>query len=318
MLAISVFAEAALDIIAGITKGDLVVSGVQIRDVATGRIKYVLDGADGLRLEDFQSPNLPDLGPLTDALSAQQWMSAITVAQNAALAVNLKRVEEKIDQIAHQLDGMDKKLSNIGAKGDLVLAGIRSDAISRLLSAKNAAVTAIRKDNQTSLIDATKEVEHAARQILFQAVHLVEVEENGLPVALRSPDLLADLLNSGADAMLSASVLHLALDEPEAAAALMRELIAAIEKIRHRLRQAFTDPELTLRRVEAKLTSFAQISGAAEALKSIHQWAETRTLLIEAGAIEGKPLALEFAPPNAMPALRFLEVPESSATLKPA
>jgi hypothetical protein len=79
MVAISVFAEAAFDIIAGITKGDLVISGVQIRDVASGKIKYVLDGADGLRLEDFQSPSLPDLGPLTDALSPQQWANAITV-----------------------------------------------------------------------------------------------------------------------------------------------------------------------------------------------------------------------------------------------
>lgn len=322
MVAISVFAEAAFDIIAGITKGDLVISGVQIRDVASGKIKYVLDGADGLRLEDFQSPSLPDLGPLTDALSPQQWANAITVAQNAGLTVDLNRVEEKINQIARQLDGMDRKLSSIGAKVDLVLAGIRSDAMSRLLSAKNAAITAIRKDNQTSLIQATKEVEHAARQILAQALHLVEVEENGLPVALRCPDALAELLNSGADAMLSASVLHLALDEPDAAAALMRELIAAIEKIRHRLRQAFIDPELTLRRVEAKLASFAQISAAADALKTIHHWAETRTLLLAAGAIEGKPLALEFTPPSATPALRFVEVPESfaesPATPKPA
>ena len=308
MVAISISADKAFDIIARLTKGELAISGIQIRDVVTGQIRFVLDGADGLRLEDFPSFNLPDLGPLTEALSPQQWTNAITVAQSAGLAVDLKRVEAKIDQIARQLNGMDQKLSRIGATVDLVLAGIRSDAINRLLSAKNAAVAAIRKGNQTSLIEATKDVEHAARQILAQSLHLVEVEEGGLPVALRCPDLLAELLRSGADAMLAASALHLALDQPDVAAALMRDLTAAIEKSRHRLRQAFLDPELTLRRVEAKLASYGHITAAANALKQIHQWAETRTLLIEAGAFDDKPRMLDGSATPAPPALRFLAV----------
>ena len=285
MPAISITADAALDIVRQLAGGDLEVHGILLRDVAGKKFRYILRGFENIPADIGKLPDLAPLEPLRVALNATQLLQIVSVAQNAAIAASLRRIEGRLDAIERRLIGVEGRLTRLQTTANLMLAGMRSSPVNRLKAAKTAAVTAFRRGDTTALIAAAQSAEHAARDILDQAQHLVRIEEDGLPVALLLPGEHQDILSSAADAMLAASAMLLALDRPDAAAQLIHDTADAIELMRSRLSNRLRDPELFLRRAKADFPPDADLLAAARMHRDTLLWCRGRAVMIEMGLI---------------------------------
>jgi len=109
-------------------------------------------------------------------MSVQQFLGVVSIAQNAAAAASLKRIEAKLEEIDQRLSGIEERLRRVERTVTLVLAATRQAPISRLKAAKGAAFNARRSNETAALIIATKDAEQAARDLLSQAIHLVRVK----------------------------------------------------------------------------------------------------------------------------------------------
>ncbi len=316
MNSISITADAGTKILSQLMSGELYVFGIEIRETASKRIRYHLQGLQDFPADASKIAELPALAPLRAAISVQQLLGVIAVAQNAATAATLKRIEGKLDAIDQRLDGIEHRLTGIETNVKLVLGAMRDFPISRLKAAKNAAVTALRTGNTTALIGATKDAEQAARDILAQARHLVSVEQSGVPFALRCPREMADLVSGAAEAMLAASAMHLSLGSGTTAANVMHEVANTIEHIRSVLGRRLSDPELMLRRIEGELAPYYDLEEAASQLRESQKWTRARALMIEAGVFGPEPSRVEFEAVAPVGGIGFLEVEHRPAELQ--
>src|SRR5271166_709536 len=198
MPVISLAAEASQDIMRRIAEGSLKIDGIIVRD-AKGPFRYILRGLENLPKDASQLSALSALEPLRAAMTLQQILQVVSIAQNAAVAVSFHRIERRLEDIENRLSGIENRLTKLQSKTSLILNAVRSSPVNRLKGAKTAAAIALKNGDRTALTGAAQAAEHAARDILDQARHLVRVEEDGLAVALRMPQELADLVASAAD-----------------------------------------------------------------------------------------------------------------------
>lgn len=285
MATVSLAAEAGRDILRRIARGELDISGIVVRDAASKKIRYVLRGLENLPRDAGRLSNLSALEPLRAAMSVQQVLQLVTIAQNAAMATSLKRIEARLDAVERRLDGIEQRLERLEIKADLVLAAMRESPGSRLKAANGAAVNALRHDDRGALIEAAKDAETAARDLLAQARHLVRIEIRGVPVALRGPAELSDLTSSAAEGMAAASAMQLALASSDLASRLMHETADTIEKMRKTLREHIADPEFLLRRLTAEMADDAKVIAAGDRLRMDQHWTRGRAVMIEAGLL---------------------------------
>ena len=308
---ISVTAKAGLDIVARLAAGELEVHGILLRDTTGKKFRYILRGLESLPGDPANIASLPPLEPLRSALNATQLLQIVTVAQNAAMAASLRRIEASLVRISRQLDGIDVRLQRIITQQQLVLEAIRSGAASRLMAAKTTAVVAFRSGDRTALTFAGHNAEQAAREILAQAKHLVRIHENDIPVALLAPTELADLSEAAADAAQVASAIWIALDAREPARLLMAQTADELEAMRRQIAAVLQDPQLAMRRAAADLGTDDHVIAAGKRLQTAQQSARARQMMITSGALADDPRHLEFeviAP--ALPGLSFLPLPD--------
>ncbi len=293
MNAISFTAEAGLDILHRLATGELEVHGILIRDAAGKKFRHILRGLEELPADAADVFGLPPLERLHAVLNATQLLQMVTVAQNAAVAASLRRIEASLARIGQRLDGIETRLIRLQTGQMLLLEATRSAPASRLASAKTAAVVALRSGDRTALTIAGQNAEHAARDLLAQAKHLVRVEEKGLPVALLLPVELADLSTAAADAARAASAIWLSLDAREPARWLMAETANELAVMRSKLAAALLDPELTLRRLSSELGSDADLISAGQRLKIAQHEARGREMMIASRQLLPDPKCLE-------------------------
>jgi len=307
---ISITAEAGLDILRKLASGELEIHGILIRDTDGKKFRYILRGLENLPRDAARLNELPPLEPLRVALNATQILQAITVAQNAAVAASLRRIEAKLDAIETRLSGIEVRIGRIEAKQTLVLEALRTAPVSRLKAAKTAAVVALQHGDKTAKIAAGKDAQQAAHDLLEQARHLVRVEEDGLPVAILLPVEHADLAESAAEATLLASAIWLALDNKNAAMGIIRETSDALQAMRRNLAAALADPELLLRRMKADQGRDADLLATGKRLREVIFGLEGRAVLIDQGLISGDTACVEFERAEPVAGLSFLPIVE--------
>jgi hypothetical protein len=278
---ISVTAEAGLEIIRKLASGELEVHGILLRDTAGKKFRYILRGFEDLPKDAARLGDLPPLEPLRAALNVTQLLQVVAVAQNAAIAATLRRIEARLAAIEDRLTDIEGRLTRMQTTQTLTLAALRTQPVSRLKAAKAAAIVAWQHRDQTALIDAGKDAQQAFHDLLEQARHLVRTEEDGLPAALRLPGEFADLCESAADAAYVASAIWIALGNREAAAAVTRESAEALQAWRRKLAGVLADPELLVRRANADEGRDADLLATGQRLQGAMHASLGRTVMIE-------------------------------------
>jgi hypothetical protein len=281
MATISIAAAAAQDIFRRIASGELEIHGILLRKCSTKKFSHILRGLENVSSELATSGGASPLAPLEAVMSVQKLLGVIAIAQNAAAAASLKRIEGKLEEMDRRLVGIEERLRRIERTARLALEATRQAPVSRLRAAKNAAINAVRSNDKTALIFAANNAEQAARDLLAQAIHLVRVKEDAIPVALLAPRELADLTNSAAEAMSVASALHIALGSDDVASRLLHETADAIEGARRVLQNSLSDRELMMRRIASGLASDREIADAAIRLRDDQHWTRARAIMIE-------------------------------------
>ncbi|MCX7365418.1 MAG: hypothetical protein NTV97_26795 [Alphaproteobacteria bacterium] len=257
-------------------------------------MRNILRGFENLPRELERISDLPPLKSLQSVLQFSQILQVIEVAQNAAMAASLRRIEKCLDSIDGRLSHIEASLKRVGTRMSLVLESLRALPVSRMKAAKAAAVNALRLNDATAMIGAGKDMQQAFHDLIAQTWHMVRVEEDGLPLALRLPAELADLAEISAEAASAASAVWLALGDERAAAGLMREAADAIDAVRQKMAMTFMDPELLLRRIRADERQDIALIEAGDRLRNAGLWSIGRAVMIEQHLISADPSRLEF------------------------
>ncbi len=286
---ISVTAEAGLHIIGKLAAGELEVHGILLRDTAGKKFRYILRGFEDLPKDPARLGNLPPLEPLRAAMNVTQLLQVVSIAQNAAIAASLRRIEARLNAIEDRLSDIQGRLTRMQTAQTLTLDALRTQPVSRLKAAKTAAVVALQHRDRTALIAAGKDAQQAFHDLLEQARHLVRVEEDGVPVALRLPGELADLCESAADAAYVASAIWVALDNQHAAAAVTRESAEVLQSMSRKLASVLADPEFLLRRMKSDEGRDDVILAAGRRLEAAMHGSLGRSLMIEQGLVGSDP-----------------------------
>ena len=308
MSIISYTAEFAGEIANRIRDGSLQVDGIMLRDTG-GKIRYILRGFENLATDASQFPEA--LQSLQSAMTTQQILRAVSIAQNMATAASIQRIERQLEQIGQRLNHIDQRLVLVEIKSSLILDGMRSGPLNRLKGAKTAAIVAYRNSDATALTGAALSAEHAARDILDQAKHLVQREDGGLPAALHLPQELGDLVSSAVDAAEVASAILVALRQPDLAASLLKEMAIEIKQMRQRLAVCFADPEFLFRRTFLDATLDPLQIDTGRQLRDASNRLEWRQLLITLGVICSDPQRKELEIVSGQQEIGFQPVPEA-------
>ena len=170
---ISVTAEAGFDILRRIASGSLEIHGILLRDSDGKKFRYILRGVEDLSRAGARVTDLPPLDPLRSAMNLTQILQIVSVAQNAAVAASLRRIEAVLAEMERRLDGIDRRLQSVETKQILILDTMRAAPVSRLKAAKTAAIIALSHGDRTALIAAGKDAQQASHDLLEQAKHLV-------------------------------------------------------------------------------------------------------------------------------------------------
>jgi hypothetical protein len=310
---ISITANAGLEIIRKLASGELEVHGILLRDTEGKKFRYILRGFEDLPKDMARLGELPPLEPLRAAMNMTQLLEVISVAQNAAIAASLRRIEARITAIEDRLSDIQGRLTQIQTTQMIILDAIRTQPVSRLKAAKTAAVIALQHSDRTALIAAGKDAEQAFHDLLQQAQHLVRTEEDGIPVALRLPGELADLCESAADAAYVASAIWIALDNQHAAVKVTRETAEALQSMRRKLSTRLADPEFLLRRMKTDEGRDDELQAAARRLQSAMQASLGRSLMIEQGLVIPDPEQILFERDQRVQELAFLPLPDMAS-----
>ncbi|WP_439578953.1 hypothetical protein [Elioraea sp.] len=309
MSIISITAEAGRDICSRIASGELEVAGIQVREAGSKQIRYILRGLENLPADRTVLDGFPPLAPLLQAIGITQLLGVVAVAQNAATALSLRRIERDLAEIKRSVDGTVEMLRRFLPKVDLITEGMRSSPLNRLESSVTAAVTAHRHGERSALIGAMEGADWAAREIRSQAQHLVDVVDHcGLPWALTVPAELANLIASASRATYTASSLHLALNQRDAAEKMLRGTVGTIERMRSQLHSVLTDPELMLRRLANDRGNDGEIIAAGKALRDALHICRGREMMIRQGLISSDPERVAFERVEPVQDVGFVEI----------
>jgi hypothetical protein len=313
MISISITAAAGLDIIRRISSGELEIYGIQIRDVATKQIRYVIRGAENFPRDLDTLGDVPSLASLRAALNTTQILQLVAIAQNAAAAMSMRRIERRLEAVENQLSGIEERLRQSQVTDLLILDGQRAEPVSRLKAAKSAAIAALRHQDKNALISAAQGAEQAAHDLLAQTTQLIHRGDRGLPAAILYPNDLANLAESTVEAACIASAMWLALGKSEDIAySLMRTTSEALSRIRHQISAALSNPDLLLRRTEMDSAQHATLREAGLRLKNAVLQASGRTEMIRLGLVNNDLLGGEFERLVPASQLTFLPVSESA------
>jgi predicted metal-binding protein len=307
MVPISIKCEAGLEILRRLQSGELEVHGILLRDAVGKKFRYILRG-----FEDFDAARLaelPPFEPLRTAMNLTQLLQIVAIAQSAAIAASLRRVEARLHAIEERISDMQGRLSRMQTAQTLTLDALRTQPVSRLKAANAAAVIALQHRDRTALIAAGKDAQQAFHDLLEQARHLIRTEEDGVPVALRLPGELADLGESAADAAYIASAIWIALDNQNAAVSVTRESAKTLRSMRQRLASVLADPEFMLRRMKVDEGRDGALRAAGQRLQRAMHASLGRALMIEQGLVvpDIEQRALERIEPIEEPAFVPLE-----------
>jgi len=311
MDSISLTAKAGLEIIRKLASGELEVHGILLRDTEGKKFRYILRGFEDLPKDMARLGDLPPLEPLRAAMNVTQLLQVVSIAQNAAIASSLKKIEARITAIEDRLSDIQERLTRLQITQRLTLDAIRTQPVSRLKAAKAAAVVALQHRDRTALIGAGKDAQQAFHDLLEQALHLIRIEEDGVPVALRLPDELADLCESAADAAYVASAIWMALENQQAAMAVLRESAEVFERMRRKLSTVLADPEFLLRRMKSDEGRDGDLREAGRRLQSVMQASLARSLMIELGLVAPDPEQILFERVEHVQELAFLPLPDT-------
>lgn len=282
--------DAGDDVLARIQSGTLEIAGLLVREAkGNRRYTHLIRGVESAET----TGGLPDtspLAPLQAAIGTQKLLGLVSIAQNAATAATLRRIEAKLDAMAARLSGMDKRLGNLQLNMTLVLATLKSSPVARLRAAATSGSIAHRLGERSALIMAAGQADRAARDLLDMAGHLVTIGQDTVPAALLAPADLAGLVQGASDAAKVASALYMALSQDGDAARFMHETATAIEKMRNGLGMALVDRNVSIRRVSIGTVPDEAIRAMSATLRECQHAALGRALLIELGVIvSGRP-----------------------------
>jgi hypothetical protein len=291
---ISATAEAGIDILRKLASGELEVHGILLRDSNGKRFRYILRGFEDLRTNGEGPGDIPLLDSLQSALSNAQLLQIVSIAQNVAIAATLRRIEARLAAMEELLSDIQARMARIQTAQSLTLDSLRTQPVSRLKAAKTAAIVAMRHGDRTALIAAGKDAQQAFHDLLEQAKHLVRIEEDGVPVALRMPIELADLCESAADAAYIASSIWIALDSRQEAMTITNEAANALQSVRRKLGTVLTDPELLLRRMKLDEGLDDELQATGRRLQSAIQSLSGRAMMIEHGLVNADPKLASF------------------------
>jgi hypothetical protein len=110
MSLISLVAEAASDILRQIGDGTLKIDGIVLRD-AKGKIRYILRGFENLPNDSLRLADHPSLQPLRAVLQLQPILQLVMIAQNAATAASLHRIDDRLSDIDLRIRKMGANLN---------------------------------------------------------------------------------------------------------------------------------------------------------------------------------------------------------------
>lgn len=285
MTSIFVGASAAQSIIGQLKAGELEVHGILLRDTVSKKFRYILRGFEHLPANVQQLGGMPPLEPLQAAIGMTQLMQVVSIAQSAALAVTLQRIESRLDKIDSRMAGIERRLRDQASSLSVIRAALNAQPISRLRAAKTAAAVARQHKDQTALIAAGKDAQQAFHELLAQARSLIDAEAADLPVVLHCPAELAGLCENGADAAYVASAIWMTLHSPRDAAKIMCEAAEVLQSVRDRLADIFTARTHLLQRIEADKGNDNALLEVARRLQNASHSCLGRALMIKLGGI---------------------------------
>jgi hypothetical protein len=308
MSIVSITAEAGRDICRRIASGELEVAGIQVREAGSKQIRYILRGLENLPADGTVLDGFPPLAPLLQAIGITQLLGVVAVAQNAAIAVSLRRIERGIERIERRLIHIEHRLARIETKLDLVLEKMKRSPIFRLKAAIRSGIDAYAAGDCTALRAAALHADEAAQNILAQAADLVARKDDGLPCALRAATELRDLVERGAKAVAIASAMYLALGNREHAIEIVSDAGSTIERMRSQLHSVLTDPELMLRRLANDRGNDGEIIAAGKALRDALHICRGREMMIRQGLISSDPERVAFERVEPVQDVGFVEI----------
>jgi hypothetical protein len=266
---ISLTAPAAENIFRAWQAGELELHGLLLRDSVGKKFRYILRGLENLPADAGEIAKLPSLGPLRAAMSVQQIMGAVAIAQNTANALALARIEQTLGGIELQLKDMTQRLGRLQLGVDLVWTHLQDQPVNRLRVAVNQWEHGRRHGDQTSMIAACTAAETAARDLLSLVNASAHQEDNGIPFALLAPTELIDLARSAHQAGFIACTMHAQLGAPDAGIRLAEELCQNTGSVRSLLAKRVRDPEFMLRRIAANLADDDALIALGRALATL-------------------------------------------------
>jgi len=305
MSIISITAEAGLDICRRIASGELEVAGIQVREAASKQIRYILRGFETLEADSTVLDGLSPLAPLRQAIGITQLLGVVTVAQNAAIALSLRRIERGIERIEQVLAHMEQRLASIETE---IRDGMERSPFFRLKAAIRSGRDAYAAGDRTALRAAASDADQAAQNILAQAADLVAHKDDGLPRALKAATELRYLVESGAKAVAIASAMYLALGNREHAIEIVSDAGRTIETMRRRLHSVLTDPEFMLPRLANDQGNDGEIIAAGKALRDALHICRDREMMIRQGLISSDPERVAFERVEPVQDVGFVEI----------
>ena len=319
MSIVSITAEAGRDICRRIASGELEVAGIQVREAGSKQIRYILRGFETLEADATVLDGLSPLAPLRQAIGITQLLGVVAVAQNAAIALSLRRIEYAIERIEQALADMGQRLASIETELHLIRDWMERAPVSRLKAAIRSGRDAYAAGDRTALRAAAMQADKSAQEILDKAARLVQLprKDDGLPRALGAATELRDLVESGTKAVAIASAMYLALGNREHAIEIVSDAGRTIETMRRRLHSVLTDPELMLRRLANDRGNDGEIIAAGKALRDALHICRDREMMIRQGLISSDPERVAFERAEPVQDVGFFEIRPVPDTSEP-
>lgn len=275
--------DLAEEVIAKIRSGELEVQGLEIRDKRK-IIRYVVKGFEKIQTNSLGQPEHPQLQLLQSAMSVQQILGMAAIAQNAALATSLKRVEAKLDAINERLATMENQLRSISTEIAMTREAVFREPLAKLSAARSAMAHAIRLNDIPSKVAAVKDIEESGALLLSRAEILVRQRQNNVPAFMHGRTTeLRELVSGAAQAFLIASDLHVQLKGPEIASRIAREISSRIKKLIQEIKDFLMNDDWLPYRAAAQLDSDEMVVELGKLMtRTLHE-TTGRAMFIELG-----------------------------------
>jgi hypothetical protein len=285
MTSISFTGDAAQKILAELDSGRSKLDGIQVREVATGKVRYLIRGLEHLPQEPEKLMANSVAQSLEAAIGMTQLLSAVSVAQNASIALSLRRMEKRLEAVEHRLTEMERRLAGMDQKMSALFAAMRAGPLSAIKTACSVSAVALHSGDRTAMLAEAGRAQDAARNILDQAHDLLRQRPESVPLALVRPGEVVELMHAAAEGMNLCSAIFVSLGSAGAAEGLLREVAGAIRDMRSAIWRELCRPELLMGTLTDKRASDPALRAAAEALRTEEKWLLGRAAMIGAGLI---------------------------------